>query len=112
MSSKTDSRPNKGKNRTYYILPRFSLQPVLDYLEGNDAWDQHPDKGGTQPNENYAVRFAYVARRTGVSKQTVIRWNSEGVDLYKADKIAVSLGKHPAMFWPDWYSAEIKTEVR
>ncbi len=43
-----------------------------------------------------------LAREVGVSLRTLHRWKRDGVPRLAADRVAVSLGFHPASIWPDW----------
>ncbi len=44
-----------------------------------------------------------LSAQTGINLRTLNRWKTNGVPLFAADRIAVSLGTHPALVWPDWY---------
>ena len=46
-----------------------------------------------------------LARRTGFSTRSFCRWIRDGIPLYQADTIAVTLGLHPISVWPDWGQA-------
>lgn len=33
----------------------------------------------------------------------IARWRREGLTERAADRVAVAIGEHPALIWPDWY---------
>jgi hypothetical protein len=43
-----------------------------------------------------------LARHTGFAVRSIQRWTRDGIPLWSADKLAISLGVHPANIWPDW----------
>jgi transcriptional regulator with XRE-family HTH domain len=45
-----------------------------------------------------------VARRTGVTRRTVVRWKHGGIPRWSADTVAIRLGSHPAVIWSNWDS--------
>ncbi len=47
------------------------------------------------------------ARELGVSYRTVMRWRHNGHRLnpWAADRLAVTIGRHPAEVWPDYGAA-------
>ena len=49
------------------------------------------------------VNLSDLAHRTGYPIRTVQRWNTTGVPLYSADRLAIRLGVHPATIWATWY---------
>jgi len=103
-------QPNKSKGRTYYIMPRFSMEPVYDIIEGSDHAMR--SVAGAQPQLEARVMFRYTGEVFGVTSTTAKRWHREGVSLYQADEIAVKLGRHPTQLWPDWQTAEIESVKR
>jgi len=44
-----------------------------------------------------------LAERLGVRSGQIQRWRERGLDTYTADRIAVTLGKHPFELWPSWF---------
>lgn len=44
-----------------------------------------------------------LARVAGVSRRTVCRWKALGMNQWIADRLAIALGYHPAVVWPEWY---------
>lgn len=46
-----------------------------------------------------------LARRTGYPVRTIQRWTTTGIPYYSADRLAIRLGVHPAIIWPNWYTA-------
>lgn len=45
---------------------------------------------------------AEVARRLGIDSTQLRRWRVSGVSDEQADRLATTLGLHPAIVWPDW----------
>lgn len=39
----------------------------------------------------------------GLSRSTIYRYRTHGLTLAAADRLAVALGTHPALIWPDMY---------
>ena len=45
-----------------------------------------------------------VARRLALPRSTIYRWRREGgIPYYTADRIALRLGTHPVLIWPDYH---------
>ena len=44
-----------------------------------------------------------LARRLGITYRSVIRHQADGMSLWRADALAVSLGFHPCEVWAYWY---------
>ena len=44
-----------------------------------------------------------LAARLGVSPSRVRLWRRSGVPWWRADEIAVCLGYHPSLIWPNWH---------
>ena len=44
-----------------------------------------------------------IAALAGVARRTVTRWAHIGIDLWTADRLACSVGMHPAELWADWF---------
>jgi hypothetical protein len=83
----------------------FSMDPVYDLVLKRD-----PDY--LMNGKMYAGSVAIIARRTGTDRQNIYRWNARGIDAYQADAIAVRLGLHPVVIWPDWFTyAPTEAEV-
>jgi lambda repressor-like predicted transcriptional regulator len=62
--------------------PRLSLEPLVEYYGS----------------------VSTLARALGVERTQVAHWRSDGLPVDSADRIACSLGKHPAEVWPEWYT--------
>ena len=45
-----------------------------------------------------------LARRTGYALRTIQRWNTTGIPLYSADRLAIRLGVHPSNIWSNWFT--------
>lgn len=41
--------------------------------------------------------------KVGISGESARRYESEGLTVWQADRLAVRLGFHPANVWPDWW---------
>jgi hypothetical protein len=50
--------------------------------------------GGCSGNE--------LARRLGTTHGQVSKWRQRGLPPGPADRVAVAIGLHPALVWPDW----------
>lgn len=46
-----------------------------------------------------------LARRVGVSRRTVCRWQQAGLAIHTADAAAIAIGTHPAIVWPAQWAA-------
>jgi transposase len=44
-----------------------------------------------------------IARRLGVSMKSVHRYKKHGVPSQSADRLAIHIGSHPALVWPNYY---------
>jgi hypothetical protein len=45
-----------------------------------------------------------MAAMVGTSRRNLMRWSVEGIPELSADRVAVSLGLHPAELWPEWWA--------
>lgn len=48
-----------------------------------------------------------LARWAGTNATKVRRWRTTGITVDDADRIAVSLGRHPVELWPNWYELPV-----
>lgn len=48
------------------------------------------------------ANFCDLSRRSGYPLRTIQRWKTTGIPLYSADRLAIRLGTHPAIIWPQW----------
>lgn len=46
---------------------------------------------------------AYVAERCGVDRSQGYRWRARGLTIRDADRVAIALGTHPVLIWPEFY---------
>jgi transposase-like protein len=46
-----------------------------------------------------------LARRLGVTAESVYRWRDRGLTVWAADRAACRAGFHPAIVWPEWATA-------
>ena len=49
--------------------------------------------------------FRPIDRIVRISLRTIVRWETDGVPYWSADRLATDLGCHPIEFWADWYNA-------
>lgn len=49
---------------------------------------------------------ATIAKQTGINRQSVYRWRSDGIPIHTADRIAIRMGVHPLVIWPDFHQEE------
>lgn len=47
-----------------------------------------------------------LSELTGINRRTLCRWTREGIDFLNADRIAVAIGLHPSLIWPEWFDQE------
>ena len=82
-------------------MQRMSFEDLVSFL----AHDQEDAdlRQFVSVDTEFKVLPATVARRTGVSRQTVYRWATSGVPIWTADRIAVRMGVHPIMIWPHFH---------
>ena len=73
---------------------RLPLEP-LEHAVGAQ-WIAVRAGGGYLVPERPTCRIAELA---GVSRRTVARWRTRGLELYTADRCAVALGLHPSHVW-------------
>ena len=43
----------------------------------------------------------------GITRHQFNNWRKNGIHLYSADKLAVSLGYHPSYFWPEYWEIPV-----
>lgn len=79
--------------------PRFPIEPLLALLqqEGLNGSEGSAGTGDARINNSY------LARRTGMNRATFSRYRKEGIPLYEADRVAISLSLHPCLVWPDFH---------
>jgi hypothetical protein len=44
-----------------------------------------------------------IADMLEVDRFSVYRWERNGINMGSADRVAVKLGLHPSMIWPEWW---------
>ena len=44
-----------------------------------------------------------VAERSEINRAVLVNWQRRGLTVWQADRLAVSLGRHPAAWWPEWF---------
>ena len=74
---------------------RLPLQPILDLLHlglGEEDWQSE------------------MARIAGVTQRNVIRWQTNGITVDRADRLAATLGLHPLNVWGDLWHSELLEE--
>jgi hypothetical protein len=82
-------------------LPRLPLQPLLE-ATGVSKSESIRDRYVTgRPNP-----ISELAHRCGVRARTVHRWRTNDLEMYVADRAAISCGLHPADVWGQaWWDA-------
>lgn len=68
----------------------LNLGALAEYLE-----ERYPGLAWTD---------AEISRRTGISRDAVKRYRTEGIPIFVADEIAIDLGVHPSRIWDRWWS--------
>lgn len=94
-------------HRTRY----YPLEPALRYLgtvwtvsrAKRDVADTLPDL--LLQRDDGAGRA--LAELAGYSARAVHHWREHGISEPVADRIAISLGAHPATIWPEWFDIEV-----
>jgi hypothetical protein len=71
---------------------RFSINNIENRLRGPEQSDEQ------------------FAESIGASRSKLKNWRRNGIRLYAADRLAISLGHHPSYFWPEYW--EIPTTPR
>jgi len=95
--------------------PRFAFDPVEQYLRAttdpepietppqpgqDNRWSRH---GGVRSYRLDTLTARQIAARFGVSRDMVHQWRHRGLTVWSADRIAITLDRHPLEFWPDFY---------
>ena len=44
-----------------------------------------------------------IARRHHVDRRTAVRWRTQGMSYWQADRFAAAYNMHPCLIWPDWW---------
>lgn len=65
--------------------PRYPFDPVLTLLEAR----------GVNTGEQ-------IATVCGVKRPAVVKWLKRGLTPWTADRVAVAVGLHPSIIWPEW----------
>lgn len=65
----------------------LSIEPVLSLFDG-DARNE---------------KMGYIAKCIGSTNRSIIRWQTQGVSLQTAERIAELLGHHPSYIWGSDY---------
>lgn len=87
----------------------WPFAPVLRYL-GPVYWLQHKvrDEGIVTDSAFGDTRMAVLAELLGFSVRTLQRWRIAGVPDRHADQMAINLGCHPCVIWPDWFDIDLE----
>lgn len=73
--------------------PRFDPAPILAIAE------QQCISAGEHPS------IEALARRAGLSDNQIRRYrNGDRMFFHTADRVAINLGLHPGMVWPEWWT--------
>jgi hypothetical protein len=72
--------PYKHKNKP---LRQYPANKLLEHIKGHDS---------------------YIANLLGVRRVTLNEWrtNNTHFSCWRADRLAIRAGYHPAQIWPDW----------
>lgn len=83
----------------------YPVAPLLDVARRGQPWHTNGSCvcGGERVPGSDCVSFAQVAERLGVSKASVQKWVERGRMLpwWQADRLAVRLGSHIDIVWPE-----------
>lgn len=92
---------------------RYPLEPALEYL--GVVWTMHRTRWRSlnKPEEllepDGAVRA--LAELAGFAPRSIHRWRHAGLTELVADRVAIALGAHPAVIWPEWFAPELLEEL-
>ena len=57
-----------------------------------------------------AVHDKVRAARLGVGPKQLYRWRENGLTWVAADRVAIRLGVHPVLLWPEWVDVYAELE--
>lgn len=84
------------------LEPRpFPLRPVFEHLA---------QQGEVVHNWQTLSGVAILALRLGVDRRWVYRNLNRGLGGYVADAVAIRLGVHPVIIWPDWFTVDFEDD--
>lgn len=63
-------------------MSRYPLEPLMKLSGAEDM-----------------TEFAAAA---GVTRRSAFRYQAEGLSINQADRVAVTVGFHPLLVWPEW----------
>ncbi len=93
--------------------PRFSLDTLERWLAGRYSPERNNRQQGKVPDGRFLTdteMCSIMGRKVSYRRQ-LGRWREAGgVPLKKADAIAIDLGVHPLIIWPD-FNADIEAEL-
>jgi len=82
--------------------------PLEGWVPFAPAWEQGRIRWldeRTNPYEPWSIKR--MAKIVGVNERTITRWNGRGqINADYADLVAVRLGTHPGLLWPEFWWAE------
>lgn len=52
-----------------------------------------------------------LAGDLGQNLQQIYRWRRNGITTQQADQLAVRIGSHPALIWPDWTFVDLMNQI-
>ena len=85
------------KTDTHMEQAFLSVEPLLAMFDGDER------------NE----KMGYIAEQIGSTNRTIVRWKTQGIGLFAAEKIAETLGCHPSHIWgADYHTAVYYEGVR
>jgi hypothetical protein len=91
---------HKGDVQTTRKLP---WEPV-------EEWAVRVGEAPGRNNSRRPLSLNHLAERVGVHHRQVLRWRDQGLNVYAADRVAVAMGLHPLLLWPDFH-ADLEEEI-
>lgn len=85
------------------LIAYVSFEALETFLIGADADSRKYIHTGTE----HRVHVGAIAKRCNVDPETVYRWRTAGrIPWYTADEVAIRLGVHPLVIWPEFTNAQ------
>lgn len=93
--------------RTSPADPRFPIEPLEALALASLGRRGLRGSGFGVPSHRNPIYASVdeVAAEAGTTRRQWYRWRRQGVPLWEADRMAVTLGRHPAELWPQWWEA-------
>ena len=93
--------------RASTVPVRYDPMPAFRYAHKIDGRPLHPSGSVNCPlcNSNGCYSHNEFSRQVGFSATTMSQWLKRGgITEETADRIATTLGLHPSLLWPEWWS--------